>query len=265
MKSHLLSVVEHTAEHLRGRLGCLICDGAGGVWAQHLPAERFLAASIIKVPILVALAAAVDAGRLRWDQVVPANPRDTAGGSGLIQHLSPLPYTLRDLAMLMIVVSDNRATNLIIDLMGLDRINDYFWRVGWRDTVLGRRMYDFAARAQGRDNLTTPRDIANLFLRLLRGDLVSPTTAALVLDILKAQKLRDKLPAWLPPGTTTAHKTGELPGVQNDAGILFLPPEPVVASVFTNDLSVDAEGRLAIQEIGRAIVDTSRGASVLSD
>jgi beta-lactamase class A len=265
MKPHLLALVEHTAGHLRGRLGCLVCDGSGDVWAQHRPGERFLAASIIKVPILVALASDVDAGRLRWDQVVLLNPRDTAGGSGLLQHLSPLPYTLKDLALLMITISDNRATNLLIDLVGLDRINEFFRRAGWRDTVLGRRMYDFQARAQGRDNLTTPRDMAALFLRLLRGDLVSPRTDALALEILRAQKLHDKLPAWLPPGVPTAHKTGEMPGIQNDAGILFLPSGPVIAAVFTNDLSADAEGRLAIQGIGRAIMDTTREASVLSD
>ncbi len=70
--------------------------------------------------------------------------------------------------------------------------------------------------------------------------------------------MRDGLPAWLPPDTVVAHKTGGLPGVANDAGILFLPSGPVVAAVFVNDLVADAEGRRAIQEIGRAIVESPR-------
>lgn len=257
MKASLVDTIRRVAEGLEGRLGCVVCDSAGRVWASHRADERFATASVIKVPILMALAADVDAGRLAWDQVVPVDRHDRAGGSGVIQYLSPLPYTLRDLATLMIIVSDNRATNLIIDLVGLDRINAYCARMGWRDTVLGRRMYDFAARAQGRDNFSTPRDTADLFVRLLSGALLSPAASGQALEILRAQQFRDKLPAWLPPDTPVAHKTGELPGVQNDCGILFLPAGPVIAAAYTNDLTAAARGRLAIQEIGRAIAETA--------
>jgi beta-lactamase class A len=257
VKPSVVETVRRVAEGLQGRLGCLVCDATGEVWASHRADERFVAASVIKVPILVALAADVEAGRFRWDQVVPLDPRDEAAGSGVIQYLSPLPYTLRDLATLMIVVSDNRATNLIIDLVGLERINDYCACAGWRDTVLDRRMYDFAARARGRDNFSTPGDTADLFVRLLAGTLLSPAATRLVLEILRAQQSHDKLPAWLPGEASAAHKTGELPGVQNDCGILFLPGGPVVAAVYTNDLAEPARGRLAIQDIGRAIAEAA--------
>src|SRR5579884_1362594 len=253
MKPHLVDAIRRIADGLDGRLGCLVCDAGGAVWAAHRADERFAAASVIKVPILAALAA----GMRRWDQVVPLDPCDDAAGSGVIQYLSPHAYTLRDLATLMIIVSDNRATNLIIDLLGIERINAYIARAGWRDTVLGRRMYDFAARAQGRENLSTPRDLADLFVRLLQGRLASPATSEIVLGILRAQQFRDKLPAWLPPDAAAAHKTGELPGVQNDCGILFLPSGPVVVAVLTSDLTRAARGRLAVQEIGRAIVEAA--------
>jgi beta-lactamase class A len=103
-----------------------------------------------------------------------------------------------------------------------------------------------------------PLDAADMFVRLLRGDLGSAETTAVLLGILKAQQLRHALPAWLRPDTTVAHKTGGLPGVVNDAGIMFLPRGPVVAAVFTNDLVQNAEGNRAIQEIGRAIADAAR-------
>ena len=225
------------------------------VLAEHRADERFRTASVIKVPLLLALAADIDAGRCRWDQTVPMATYGTAG-SGVIQHLSALPYTVHDLATLTIIVSDNRATNALIDLVGLERIHAYLARAGWTGTVLGRRMMDFEARDRGHDNLSTPRDVAAMFVRLYRGDLAAPSTTAAVLNILKAQQLRDGLPAWLPPETPVAHKTGGLPGVANDAGILFLPSGPVVAAVFTNDLAANAEGRRAIQDIGRAIVES---------
>ena len=258
MNANVSETVRRVADGLQGRLGCLVCDGTGKVWASHCADERFVTASVIKVPILTALAADVDAGRFRWDQRVPLDPRDEAGGSGVIQYLSPLPYTLCDLATLMIIVSDNRATNLIIDLLGPDRINGYCADAGWHGTMLGRRMYDFAARAQGRDNFSTPRDTADLFLRLHSGTLLSPPTTGQVLGILRAQQAHDKLPAWLPPEISAAHKTGELPDVQNDCGILYLPTGPVVAAVYTNDLVVPARGRLGIQEIGRAVAEAAQ-------
>lgn len=257
MKSALTQAVRQAANELPGRLGCHICDAAGGVWASHRADERFVTASVIKVPILIALAAAVDAGERGWEDLVPVNRADAAAGSGVIQYLSRPEYTLRDVAVLMIIVSDNRATNLVIDLLGLDRINDYCRRAGWPGTILGRRMFDFEARARGRDNFSTPRETVDLFVRLLGGRLLSAASTGAVLQILRAQQLRDKLPAWLPADTAAAHKTGELPGVQNDSGILFLPSGPVIAAVYTADLAAPAAGRLAIQRVGRAIVENA--------
>jgi len=257
MKPALMQALRQTADETPGRLGCHICDAAGDVWASHRAGERFATASVIKVPILIALAASVDAGERRWDDVVPVNRDDAAAGSGVIQYLSRPDYTLRDVAVLMIIVSDNRATNLVIDLLGLDRINDYCRRAGWPGTILGRRMFDFEVRARGRDNFSTPRETADLFVRLLGGRLLSSASTEAVLRILRAQQLHDKLPAWLPADTAAAHKTGELPGVQNDSGILFLPSGPVIVAVYTNDLTAAAAGRLAIQRVGRAIVENA--------
>jgi beta-lactamase class A len=258
MKPPLQTTIERVASALRGRLGCVICDGAGERWAAWNAGHRFATASVIKVAVLLALAADVDAGRSRWDQAMSMASDDPAGGSGVIQHLTPLPYTLRDLATLMIIVSDNRATNAIIDLVGMDRINAYLSRAGWQDTVLSRRMMDLEARARGRENVSTPHDTADQLRRLLVGELATPATTSLLIDMLRAQTERDRLPAWLAPDVVVANKTGTLPGVLNDAGILFLPTGPVIAAIFTNDLVVNAEGRVAIQEIGRAIVEAGR-------
>ncbi|HEV2438752.1 MAG TPA: serine hydrolase [bacterium] len=259
MKSELMEAVRRVADETPGRLGCHICDAAGNVWASHRADERFSTASVIKVPILVALAESVDAGEHRWDEVVLVNADDPAAGSGVIQYLSRREYSLHDVAMLMIIVSDNRATNLVIDLLGLDRINEYCRQAGWPGTILGRRMYDFEARARGRDNVSTPRETADLLVRLLNGTLLSSAATETALEILRAQQSHDQLPAWLPPDAAAAHKTGELPGVQNDSGILFLPSGPVIAAVYTNDLLAPAWGRLAIQRVGRAVVENASG------
>jgi beta-lactamase class A len=255
MNAALMEAVRRVAEETPGRLGCHICDPAGDVWASLRADERFATASVIKLPILAALAASVDAGGHRWETIVPVNPRDTAAGSGVIQYLSGREYTVHDLAVLMIIVSDNRATNLLIDLLGLERINDYCRSAGWAGTVLGRRMFDLDARARGRDNFSTPRETADLLARLVSGRLLSPRSTETVLQILRRQQLLYKLPAWLPPNASAANKTGNMSGVENDSGILFLPSGPAVVAVYINEIATPPAGWLAIQRIGRAVVD----------
>ncbi len=256
--AHLVSDVERIATTFQGRLGCVVRDMRGHIWASCRATERFPTASVIKVPILVALANAVDQGRLAWEQIVPPDLREMAAGSGVIQFLSSLPYTLKDLATLMIIVSDNRATNVIIDFLGMEPINNYFARTGWNHTILARHMWDLDARSNGRDNFSTPADMSDLFARLHNAELVTPATSTLLLEILKGQQLRDRLPARIPPSITIAHKTGgPLGGVQNDCGILFLPAGPVVAAVFVSDVDSDADGTQAIQLVGRAIFEAS--------
>lgn len=255
MKPGLIEIVRQVAEETPGRLGCHVCDPAGRVFASLRADERFSTASVIKVSILAALAAAVDHGDHRWDEAVRVNAGDRAAGSGVIQYLSPREYTLRDAATLMIIVSDNRATNMIIDLLGLERINDYCRTSGWPGTILGRRMFDFEARDRGRDNFSTPRETADLLARLQAGTLLSAASTEVVLTMLRRQQLLHKLPAWLPPDTAAGNKTGNMTGVENDSGILYLPGGPVVASVYINEIETPPLGWLAIQRIGRAIVE----------
>lgn len=255
MKPGLMDVVRQVARETPGRLGCHVCDPAGRLFASYRADERFSTASVIKVPVLAALAAAVDHGEHRWDEPVRVNADDRAAGSGVIQYLSPREYLLRDAATLMIVVSDNRATNMIIDLLGIERINDYCRGAGWPGTILGRRMFDLEARDRGRDNFSTPRETADLLARLAAGTLLSAASTEVVLTMLRRQQLLYKLPAWLPPDTPAANKTGNMTGVENDSGILYLPSGPVVVSVYINELNTPPLGWLAIQRIGRAIVE----------
>jgi beta-lactamase class A len=261
VRPDLQAGVAAVAGALRGRLGCAVVALDGTEWAALNADEVFPAASVIKIPILLALAAEVDAGRRRWDERPPGLSQEGAGGSGVIQHLTALPYTLRDLAALMIITSDNRATNAIIDLVGMDEINAYLRRGGFGSTVLRRRMMDLEARARGRENVSTPRETADQLRRLCAGELASPETTALLLQMLRAQAERDRLPAWLPPGVPAGNKTGTLPGIVNDAAIFFFPSGPVAAAVFADGVRATPEGRHAIEEIGRAVIAAAGAAA----
>lgn len=182
--------------------------------------EAVPAASTIKVPILAAVLREVDRGRLRLQCRIPLPPRRT-GGSGVLQSMTGVEeLTLADLLTLMIAVSDNTATNAVIETTGMGPINAFCAELGLRGTVLRRLMMDAEAAARGLENTTTALDQARL-LEALAGDTVlTEPLRAFAMRALEAQQFNDALPALLPDGARVAHKTGELPGVRHDVGII---------------------------------------------
>lgn len=220
------------------RVGVAVVDVPTGDRLTWGSAEPFEAASVIKMPILVAALRAVERGELRLDDPVRV-PRDAVvGGSGVLRELSSLDrLSLRDLLTLMIVISDNMATNIVIDeLGGVGPVNAMLDELGLRDTRLGRKLMDLAARARGELNVLTADDVAALFTALVRGELLAEAQTREALDVLSRQQVRDRLPLHLPADVRVAHKTGELGGLRHDAGVLYLGPagdHPVVAVVLT--------------------------------
>jgi len=182
--------------------------------------EVVTAASTIKVPILAAALSDVEAGRLDLAQPT-AIPSQRTGGSGVLHALpSVRTLTLADLLTLMTIVSDNTATNVVIDVIGMDRVNQFCARVGLKGTVLRRKMMDADAVRRGLENTTTARDQATLLDAIAWRDLLPAPLRAFALQALEQQQFNDGLPALLPDGAIVAHKTGELPGLRHDVGII---------------------------------------------
>jgi len=199
--------------------------------------------SVIKVPILWSLLEEIEADRQRLDDSVTLRHEDKAGSRGILKELhAGLELTLQDLARLMIVLSDNTATNMIIDRLGFDRVNETSRSLGLTHTVLARKMMDGEARAAGRENLTSPLDCARLLEKMVYRERLSPPSHDLLLDILLRQQLNDLLPYLMPDGTRFAHKSGELPGYRHDMGLLLLDDWVVSISAMTHweDRRLDA-------------------------
>ena len=191
--------------------------------------------SLIKVPILWTLLEESEAGRLHLNQQVLLREEEKAGSRGILKELhAGLSLTVRDLAMLMIVLSDNTATNLLLDRLGFDRVNATCRSLGLAHTAVARRMMDKDARAAGIENTTTPSDCARLLELMVYRERLSPTSHDLLRDILLRQQLNDLLPFLMPEGTRFAHKSGELPGYRHDSGLLFLEDWVVSVSVMTH-------------------------------
>jgi beta-lactamase class A len=191
----------------------------------------FAAHRLIKVPMMATVLASAAGGHLDLAEPYVLRDADKVGDEGSL-HLQPAGsvWTLEQLVELMIQVSDNTATNVLIDRMGgYAPYADFFPALGLQATVLQRHMIDFAAREAGRDNWTTAADMFELMSRLARKELVDPAVSRAMVTILLAQQDREKLPAKMPEEFPIASKPGELPGgVRHDMGIIYTHGGPCV-------------------------------------
>jgi beta-lactamase class A len=192
-------------------------------------------------------------------QTAAVTPVVRVGGAGPLEHA---PYgtrlTLLELIELMIVESDNTATNMLIHNLGMDSINKLARELDCEDTFLGRFMMDFTARAAGSDNFTSPMDINKLLHRLYLHKCIDPASDQAMLEILLRQTDKCKLPLLLPKDTIIAHKTGELDHIEHDAGIFFGQP-PYILTIMTTDLPDEEQGRQTIARLSLLVYDTLVG------
>lgn len=209
------------------------CASADGSWSVDVNGDKpFVSASIIKLAILGTLLDQAQSGVLSLDDSATVGPSDIVGGTGVIQASGAGgSYTYRQLAACMIQDSDNIATNLIIDAVGMPAVNEYASEIGLTQTVLNRRMMDFSTEVE---NYTSANDVAHMLQLIYQGKLVSPDASEFALDLLKGQHDGAGLLEGLPAGSVFAHKTGTLDGVFNDGGIV-LASNPYVMVVLSSD------------------------------
>jgi beta-lactamase class A len=192
------------------------------------------AASIIKVPIMAAVFSAQEEGKLSLSDKIKLRQKDKVDGSGTLKsERSGKEYSVEELLILMNTISDNTATNIIINLLGFDYLNAWFKDNGLKGTILSRLMMDMASRDKGIENYTTAEDIALVFDEMYRGRLINKDVSSESIEILKNQKTRNRIPAKLPKGTVVSHKTGLERGVCHDGGIVYTPNGNFLLCVLT--------------------------------
>jgi len=220
--------------------------GAVADAVAYRPEASFPAASTIKVFVLQALLERVAAAGIGLDDEVVLRGTDRVTGSGVLKALSPgRAYTVRDLATLMIVVSDNTATNLLIDRLGVGAVNDVIAAHGWRGTHLAGLLQrpDLRAAGDARVSTTSPRDLADAFARLWRAELLPPDLSEVARGIYRRQQVTDLLGRYLPFDAyrtetgedrfVIASKYGALRGVRHDAGVIDTGRNRYVVAVMT--------------------------------
>ena len=245
--------VREIASRVDGVLGVTILDPATGDRISIHGDVVFTQASAIKLPVLVTLMRQVEAGEQNLDEVVTLASSDIVPGSGVLQQLTPgkVSLSLRDVATLMVTVSDNTATNMIIDRVGMAKVGAEMNRLGLSSTKLQRKMQDRTAWEENRENLSTPDDQARLLELLYKGEILSAKSREEIDRILTVPK-PGQLRTLLPEGTKVAHKTGTLSGVVVDVGIVYLADRPFIVSAMGNWLADADQAERAISEISLA-------------
>lgn len=245
-------------------------DGVMGIAVQDLNGSEvftvnadmvFPQASSIKIPVLIELYRQAQNGNVKLDERVEVKKALAAGGSGVLQRFGDgtSSLALRDLAVLMIVLSDNTATNILIDRVGMEKVNGMLAHYGLGRTRLQRRMLDTEAQQASRENLSAPREMVSLLGLLHEGKILNAENTAAVMEILSYPK-NTPLRRGVPGSVRLANKPGGLAGVSCDSGIVLLEGRPYAISVMTTFGPVgDAPpGEAAIGEVSRQVYEYFR-------
>ncbi len=182
---------------------------------------------------------------------MPLDPKRVVGGSGVLKELGTPVLSLRDYATLMILVSDNTATNVLIDRLGMDAVNRTVQSLGVSQTKLRRHMMDTDAARKGLENTTTPADLVKLFEVFYRGRGLSTGAQTEAFGILKKPKT-SAIARGVAPGVDVASKSGELEGVRAEGAVVLAKNRPYILAVMTTLLQRDEDGERAIEEMSRA-------------
>jgi beta-lactamase class A len=255
----LESTINEIDRNLDGVLGVAIEDLSTGQRFLLHGDSVFPQASSIKIAVLAELyhqaqqSAQGESGKAKLTDLYTMRTADLVQDSDIMGGLTPgvTQITNRDLATMMVAVSDNSAANVLIDRVGMENVNALLDSLGLHNTRLRRKMMDVKAAAEGRENISTPQEMLTLLEKIYQGKVLDKEMTAGFFKMLSTHKdsfiARD-----LPDGLQIANKPGELEAVRNDSGIVFLKNRPYIICVMTTYLVRERDGEEAIAKISAA-------------
>lgn len=238
---------------LDGVIGVAVLDLTDGHKYLLHANDVFPQASSIKIAVLAELYRQAQQGKLKLTDLYTVNSADLVPDSDIMGGLTPgiTKITLRDLATMMVAVSDNSATNVLIDRVGMENVNALLDSLGLSHTRLRRKMMDLKAATEGRENVSTPAEMMALLEALYRGKVLNKEMTDDFFKVLSTPK-DSWIPRDLPDDLKIANKSGSLEGVRNDSGVIFVEKRPYILCVMTTYLRRERDGEEAISKISLA-------------
>jgi beta-lactamase class A len=255
----LEATIRQSDRDLDGVLGIALEDLRSGQKFFLREDEVFPQASTIKIAVLAELyhqnqqALQGTSGKAKLSDLYTVQASDLVPDSDIMGGLTPsvTKITNRDLATMMVAVSDNSATNVLIDRLGMDNVNALMDSLGLPHTRLRRKMMDLKAASEGRENISTPREMLLLLEQIYQGKVLNKEMTEDLLRVLGTHK-ESWLSRDLPEGLRVADKTGSLEGVRNNCGIIFVPNRPYLLCIMTTYLGKERDGEETITHISSA-------------
>jgi beta-lactamase class A len=239
---------------LDGVMGVAIVDLTDGHHYLLHADEVFPQASSIKICVLAELYRQAQEGKLKLTDTYTVNPSDLVQDSFVMGGLTPgvTQITLRDLATIMFAVSDNSAANVLIERIGMENVNAFLSSLGLRETRLRRKMMDLKGAREGRENVSTPAEMSKLLQAVYEGKVLNKGLTDDFFKVFATGHKDSWIPRGLPEDLKIADKSGELEGVRNDSGVIFVDKRPYILCVMTTYLRNERDGEEAIRNISLA-------------
>ena len=215
------------------------------------------AAGCMKLPIAVSLIKAVEDKKVDFMDRVKIQTSDKVYGTGIIHEFNEREYTVFELMVIMLIQSDNTAAKKIIDIVGMEQINEDSIAMGLKNTRLNRKTNDERTAITDVENITTAYDLSKIWKHLSNGTFLSKDNGQMLIDILRRQQIKNKLALYIPDDLKIeiSSKTGDKKGVENDTAYLELPKGKFVFTVLSQDIPNSVYGTVSLAKCGKMMWD----------
>ena len=240
------------------------CDEDISMLVKNLSSDEILlnyneekiypSASIIKIPIMIEALSKADDLEIPLLSKIKIKDSDKVDFS-IITEQNLMECTFLELITWMIISSDNTATNVLIDILGIDRINDRIKSLGIKNTDLQRKMMDFEAIKEGKNNFTSLKDILIVMEGLYRGKIINKEVSKRAIDIMKNQRDNSMLIRYITENVVVANKTGELNNLNNDVGIFYTKRADYFIGVFVHKVQDNQQACEIIGKLSKKVYD----------
>jgi len=239
-----------------GIVGVVVKDLNTGATYAYNADRDFISASLIKLPIMVAIFKEFIDGNISFTEEYPLDDSCRVSGSGILKHKpNGSTYTVYELVYTMIAESDNTAARILTECIGYKRMNELFKSLGLKNTNISPQSFNLATGEITGESFTTPRDMACLLEKIYDKQLFRRYLSEQMIDILKLTIDRQRLNKYLPRTFELAHKTGLLRGACHDAGIVFSPHGDYLICILTNANGHYQQAKHFIASLGKLTFD----------
>lgn len=218
---------------------------------------QMIAAGCMKLPIAVSLIKAVEDKKVDFLKKIKIDGKDKVYGKGIIHEFNEREYTVFELMVAMLIQSDNTAANKIIDLLGIEAINNDIKAMGLKNTVLNRKTTDERSGKPNIENLTSAYDLSKIWKHLHNGSYLSKENGTMLIDILQRQQIKNKLALYIPDDLKyeISSKSGDKKGVENDTALIRLSKGNFVFTVLSMDIPNSVYGTVTLAKAGKMMWD----------